>query len=255
MRSPQIPRRRLLAAASLPLLTAICPMASRAAVDDDPVTVLAHSLVADARSDRERAVALHDYVRDEVKFGFTGRFYQMTAAEVLDARVGYCNTKSTLFVALLRAVGLQARQQFVDIDAAVLRGLLDPGTPFVDHSYVEVRLDGQWIATDSYIVDRALHSAARRRLQREGRKLGYGVHRDGSTAWDGRQPAFSQYVMADADIGRRRWGVFDGVEAFYAATPDAWNRRSLLLRLVLPRAARRANAAADALRMAGTSTG
>ena len=104
------------------------------------------------------------------------------------------------------------------------------------------------MATDSYIVDRALWLAAQSRVRREGRKLSCGVHRDRTTVWDGRAPAFSQYVIGDPPIGQRRWGVFDSVDAFYDATPNAWNRRTLALRLIFPLAARRANAAADALR-------
>ncbi len=90
--------------------------------------------------------------------------------------------------------------------------------------------------------------AAQARLQREGRRLGYGARRDGTSDWDGRTPAFSQYVKADPALGRTRWGVFDSVDAFHDAVPSASNRRTLALRLVFPLAARRANAAAEALR-------
>ena len=89
-----------------------------------------------------------------MRFGFTPHFYAMSAAEVLSAGVGYSNTKATLFIALLRAAGIEARQQFVDVNAAVLRGMFDLRTPFIDHSYTEVLLDGAWVPTDSYVVDR-----------------------------------------------------------------------------------------------------
>ena len=133
--------RRLLGCAALMLPLPAASIGSDASGATD-VAATAARITQGLPTERQRAVAIHDFVRDQVKFGFTGRFYAMTAADVLGAGRGYCNTKSTLFVDLLRAAGLQARQQFVDIDASVLHGLVDPGTPWVDHSDVEVRIDG-----------------------------------------------------------------------------------------------------------------
>lgn len=149
------------------------------AIDADAPSIRAQAarLTADARTDRERAVAIHDFVRDEVKFGWQAAFYESRASAVLAARIGFCNTKSTLFVALLRAAGIPARVRFVDLDAGLLRGIVRPGTPYVDHAFTEVYLDGRWIRTDSSIVDRELFDAAHRRLTAEGRLLGYGIHR------------------------------------------------------------------------------
>lgn len=84
----------------------------------DVQTALA-GLVAD--SDRATAVNIHNFDRDQVRFGWRGDLYAMSASEVLRAGVGYCNTKSTLFVALLRGAGIPARQHFVRINAEMLR--------------------------------------------------------------------------------------------------------------------------------------
>jgi transglutaminase-like putative cysteine protease len=153
-------------------------------------------VVAGAQSDRERAVRIHDFVRDEIKFGWSTGFYDQRASEVLAAKIGYCNTKSTLFVAMLRAAGVEARQHFVDIDAVIILDFLNPGTRYVDHSYTEVRIDGRWLKVDSYVVDRPLANAARARLQREGKIVGYGIHRHGTSDWDGTTDAFSQQRRA-----------------------------------------------------------
>jgi len=61
---------------------------------------------------------------------------------------------------------------FVSITRRILHGLITPPYASVDHSYTEVSLDGQWVSTDSYTVDPALHRAAVARLMAEGRHIG-----------------------------------------------------------------------------------
>jgi transglutaminase-like putative cysteine protease len=56
--------------------------------DHPRILALAAELGAEAGSAREHAVRLHDFVRDEIRFGWTRGFYRLSATEVLDARVG-----------------------------------------------------------------------------------------------------------------------------------------------------------------------
>src|SRR5688572_15440163 len=79
-----------------------------------------------ATGDVERAVRLHDFVRDEVLFGWLPSFDASTASQTLEAAIGFCNTKTPLFVAVLRAAGIPARMHFAGIDKRILRGLIDP---------------------------------------------------------------------------------------------------------------------------------
>lgn len=210
---------------------------------------LATRLTSGVVDDRARALAIFRFVRDEIRFGFSAGFYDQKASTVLSNGIGFCNTKSTLFVALLRAAGIPARQVFVDIDAGILFGLLDPGTPFVDHSYTEVLLDGRWIATDAYIVDTPLFRAAKSRLRREGRVLGYGVHVNGTNEWDGRRPSFAQYNNdGTVRLGSRKAQVFNDVGDFYARDTAPWNRLNWLMRQGFGMLASGGNSAADQLR-------
>ncbi len=163
-----------------------------------------------------RAVAIHDWVRDQIAFGFSSDFWRQTADEVLKSRVGYCNTKSTLFVTMLRATGIPARQVFVSIRGDILRGIVDAGS-YVDHSYTELFLEGRWIRTDSYIVDQPLFDAASRQLALEKQSIGYGIVLDGTTHFNGSQDSFSQFkndgtlpALSDAN-----YGVFEDVGDFY----------------------------------------
>lgn len=217
--------------------------------DADPIRDASRQLTADRSGQRERALAIFRFVRDEIRFGFNAGFYEMKASDVLAARRGFCNNQSTLFVALLRAAGIRARSVFVDLRADILSGVVDPGTPYVDHSFVEVDLPGGWVATDAYIVDPALHRAASARLREEGRLMGYGVHANGRPDWNGRDPSFVQFVDDGSQtITSRRYGVHADVEAFYKAHPEAWNRLTLPARLIFPFAAMAANRSLDRLR-------
>jgi hypothetical protein len=177
------------------------------------------SLAGPPRDERAMAVRIHDFVRDQIRFGWSLRFDRQTASEVLRARRGYCNTKSGLFMALLRAAEIPARLHCVAINRDILRGLVRPPTSYVDHTYVEVRLEGIWHSTDSYIVDRALFTAAQRRLRREGAELGYGVHCQSTLDWDGRKDAFAQFVPSAGKVAVRGadFGVYDDLDAFYAS--------------------------------------
>lgn len=218
-------------------------------INHPQVRAKAAALTHGLRTDCQKALAIFEFVRDEVKFGFTRGFWDNTASDVLVSRVGYCNTKSTLFVALLRAVNIPARQIFVDIDRGVLHGILDPGTPYVDHSYVEVFLNGTWWATDACIVDTNLFVPARARAERENRVLGYGVHASGTNDWDGASAAFSQFNILDPrPISTRNWGAYQDVADFYQRADGTWNRLSPLLRAGMGAFAASANRNAQKLR-------
>lgn len=218
-------------------------------VDHKRVQKTAAEITAGTGSDVDKALAIFRFVRDDVKFGFTRGFWDNKASDVLASRTGYCNTKSTLFVALLRAAGIPARQVFVDIHVDVLSGIIQPGTPYLDHSYVEVYLNDTWVPTDAYIVDASLFAPAIARVQKESRLLGYGVHAAGQMEWDGRSPAFSQFnLLDDRPISTRTWGVYADVVDFYQRAETPWNRLNPLLRGGFGAFAGAANRRADAIR-------
>jgi hypothetical protein len=166
---------------------------------------------------RERAIALHDYVRDTVVFGFNRRFEAGSPEFVLSCRIGHCNPKSQLLVALLRAAGFEAHQHFVAIRSDILKGVFPAPQswtliPEVSHSYVDVEVDGRWCAIDSFSIDTPLLHAAQARLATERRTLGYGVRSDSTNIWDGQSDAFSQFSpgMEIEDHGR-----IDDLEAYF----------------------------------------
>ena len=213
-------------------------------LDAPSVRSLSTELTEGARSERERALRIYRFVRDEIQFGWTGAFYDMSASDVLSVEKGFSLTKGALFVALLRSAGIPARQRFVDLRSDLLYGLVQTGGAYIDHSYSEVLLDGKWLRVDSYTVDSHLYDSARARLEREGRELGYGIHRQGVNDWDGTSDSFAQFVD-DGSVERlsnRDFGVFADVHAFYSSVEGTWNRRAgldaLAHRILLPVASR-----------------
>ncbi len=215
------------------------------------IVALAREITASSPTPVAAAVAIHDWVRDQIAFGVSRRFYETEATQVLSEGLGYCNTKVSLFSALLRASGIATRMRVMDLSAQVLHGLFDSGTPYVDHAITEVALDGRWLKVDSYVVDLPLADSARRRLKQSGAKAGFGVHADGKSTWDGRSDSFIQcldnasipgYVLKDH-------GLFDDIAHFYNQVPAARNRKTLASGLVTYWIAPVINRRIDSIRM------
>lgn len=177
---------------------------------------LAAALTREAGSPRERAVEIFLFVRDEIEYGFTGRFDAAEPSETLRLARGHCNPKTELFVALLESAGIEARQRFVTISSDVLYGLFPKRAPVpatLDHSYAEVKIDGEWLQVDGHVPDAALFRAAVRRLESEGRSVGYGAHVDGCIAWDGTVDCMAQFV--DPGMLITDHPVYEPARAFY----------------------------------------
>lgn len=173
------------------------------------VEEIAAQVVAGHTGERERAVALHDYVRDRVKFGFVKYFDAATPEYTLQRSCGCCSNKSRLLVALYRAAGLEAYQHAVVVPRALMEGVVPAPYiwtigPEVVHCYAEVALDGHWCSLDSFVIDTPLLLGAQERLLQEGRTVGYGIRVDGTNLWDGAGDAFAQLEpgMVIEDHGR-----------------------------------------------------
>lgn len=168
----------------------------------------------------DKAISLHDYVRDHVKFGFNKYFDDAPPEYTLKCRMGHCNPKSRLMTSLFRAIGLESFQHFVVIPKAILKDAIAPAGYIIipteiSHSYVEVKVDGNWCAIDSFVIDTPYLKAAQAKLKREGHIIGYGVRADSTNIWDGRSNAFSQFqkgVMVE-DHGR-----IDNLDAYFRSS-------------------------------------
>jgi Transglutaminase-like superfamily len=196
---------------------------------------LAKEIVGGEQSAPKAAVLVHDWVRDEIAFGIPSGFYETSATEVLDAKVGYCNTKVSLFQSLLRALSIPTRMRMMDLSAQVLQGLFDPGTSYVDHAITEVFLSDRWVQVDSYVVDSRLAAAARKKLLLSKNKAGFGIHLNGMSQWNGTSDNFIQYRNDEtiANYVLKNHGIFADVLDFYKTVPEARNRKTFATSLAI----------------------
>jgi hypothetical protein len=101
--------------------------------------------------------AIYKFVRDEILFGYNADDC-LSASKVLNDGYGQCNTKGTLLMALLRAVGIPTRFHGFTIYNELQRGAI-PNYLFVlapkriIHSWVEVYQNERWINLEGYIID------------------------------------------------------------------------------------------------------
>ncbi len=101
---------------------------------------------------------IYNYVRDEIKFGYNIDD-SVSASGVLKDGYGQCNTKGTLFMALLRGVGVPCRVHGFTIDKKLQKGAM---TGFVYanapknifHSWVEVFYLDNWYELEAFILDK-----------------------------------------------------------------------------------------------------
>lgn len=148
-------------------------------------------------NDRECCIALHDFVRDEIRFGFTTSFEAITPEETLQLKRGHCNAQADLFRALLEEAGVKARLRFVYIDKRILRyavpeliHLVLPRTLF--HAVTQVSISNRWLNTDSYLFDVEGFGRQKERLARSGLPVGFGLSESATCYWDGASNAFAQ---------------------------------------------------------------
>jgi hypothetical protein len=77
--------------------------------DHPMVQSTASQLTSSNMSQIEKLEAIFHFVRDKIKFGFPPKWDEVKASETLQYKVGTCNTKATLFVALCKVADIPAR--------------------------------------------------------------------------------------------------------------------------------------------------
>lgn len=208
-------------------------------LQDSRLRLRARSITQLCKTDRERAMALHNYVK-KLPFERPFKFRLRTAREVLDAGAGDATDKSTLLVAMLRRCRIPARIRYVELSGEILRGLTSR-MPTAPRPVVEIWLDSRWVRTDTYIFDTGYIAAARQRLKDHDWAWGYGIHRNGQSIWNGTDDAFLGGYRTEQDpLVVRTLGVFHDPMQFVssdifrhnfrAAAGLHWNIVSLLMR-------------------------
>lgn len=197
------------------------------------------SLIADRRwptlEPTERAAAAYEFVRNEIAFGYNSED-TLTASEVLRDGHGQCNTKTTLLMALLRAMDLPCRFHGFTIHKSLQRGIVPeivyPLAPTnILHSWVEVSLDGRWITLEGFILDDAVLTALQTAFPDQDSICAYGAGTDNLQApdigWSG-QDTYIQRTGINFDFG-----TFASPDAFYAKHRQLRGIKGLLYRFVI----------------------
>ncbi len=160
----------------------------------------------------DRLRSIYDFVRDEVLFGYNVDD-DIPASRVIADGFGQCNTKATLFMALLRACGIPCRIHGFTIDKALQKGTMT-GPVYhlaprnVLHSWVEVYFEDRWYELEGLILD-ASYLAAVQAANPDcaGAFCGYGI-----ATTDFRDPTVSfnrndTYIQSEGI--NRDFGVYD----------------------------------------------
>ena len=133
-----------------------------------------------ADSDFEKIRSTYDFVRDEILFGYNTDD-NIPASKVLRDGYGQCNTKGTLFMALLRACGIPCRIHGFTIDKELQKGAMTgfvyrSAPQEVFHSWVEVLFEGTWYELEAFILDKTyLQKLQQANSSCTGAFCGYGV--------------------------------------------------------------------------------
>ncbi len=166
----------------------------------------------------DRIKDIYDFVRNEIKFGYN-RTDDIPASEVLRDGYGQCNTKSTLLIALLRAVGIPCRIHGFLIDKKMQKGALTGITYLlapskIVHAWTEVQLHDDWIVLEGVIIDDSYLKQVKNRLCsfNEG-FIGYGISvkdKDNiNLCWTGESVYVQSFSITD-DLG-----IFDNPDDLF----------------------------------------
>lgn len=144
-------------------------------------------LTANHANQAARLASIFHFVRDKIEFGFPPVWDEVQASRTLEYGMGYCNTKATLFHALCKAAGIPSRIHTSLIDLEIMRGIF-PGFifPFLPeaggHSWVEVKINHEWISIDSYINDKPFYINAHKMLLKSGKSTSFSISEAGGPA-------------------------------------------------------------------------
>lgn len=166
----------------------------------------------------ERIGSAYNFVRNEIKFGYN-ETDDLPASVVLEDGIGQCNTKGTLFMALLRALSIPCRLHGFTIDNTLQKGAIPNSIFFLSpkkilHSWVEVRYAGEWLELEGFILDEGYLNSVRNKFGHlkksfKGFAIATSCLNDPPVIWQGK----STYIQKEGIIDD--FGIFESPDAFY----------------------------------------
>ncbi|MCR4317894.1 MAG: transglutaminase family protein [Planctomycetes bacterium] len=142
---------------------------------DDPETIaMTERITAGLSSDREKAVALFYFVRDDVRYNpyrATVDRESLASTFCLREKEGFCVQKAVLYAAMLRAAGVPAKVGFADVrNHLASKRLLEivRHDLFVFHGYVKAFIEGRWVSATPTFDKRLCEKSKVKTLEFDG---------------------------------------------------------------------------------------
>ncbi|QIG06174.1 transglutaminase family protein [Proteus sp. ZN5] len=167
----------------------------------------------------QRVADIYNFCRDEIRFGFN-EDDSLTASYILNAGYGQCNTKSILFMALLRAVDVECRLHGFTIDKSLQKGIMT-GQLYelmpqeISHTWVEAYINDKWFNFEGLILDMPYLNALQKEYSEESINfVGFGVAiedlQNAPVSWLGDNDTYIQRAGIVQDFG-----LFDSPDLFF----------------------------------------
>lgn len=183
-------------------------------------------------SEFHKIKSIYEFVQNEVLFGYNSSDF-LNAIEVLNDGYGQCNTKSTLLMALLRAVNIPCRLHGFDVlndfQIGAIPKLIHFFTPkYILHTWVEVFYQGNWIVLEGVITDvNYLRAVQNMFKSHKGTFRKYAIAakdlKDICIDWNGKD-TFIQKEAIEHD-----YGIFSSPDIFFAThTQDISKMKSYI---------------------------
>ncbi len=166
----------------------------------------------------ERIARIYEFVQNEIAFGYN-EADNISASMVYRDGYGQCNTKGTLFMALLRRCGVSCRFHAFTIDKKLQKGAIS-GLAYrlaprdIIHSWVEVWFHNKWINLEGFILDGAYLKSVQERFHGiEGSFCGYAIAtsclKNPRIEWEGSDT----YIQKEGI--NHDYGIYDAPDDFY----------------------------------------
>ena len=164
------------------------------------------------------------FVRDEIAYGYTKSF-AIPASRVLAERVGNGITKSTLFMALLRSVGIPCRFHAMAMSKVIFRGLLPClcykiTDKYIFHARVELQFMDKWYPAEGFVIDKAyLEKNQQKFINQKGSFYGYGIavldFKNPDNLWN------NNHLFVQNKAIKKNLGSFDTPDNFFTQVPES----------------------------------
>lgn len=161
---------------------------------------------------------IYNFIKDEIKFGYNIND-TIPSSRVLHDGYGQCNTKGTLFMSLLRAVGIPCRIHGFTIDKKLQKGAMTKlsfrlAPKNIVHSWVEILYDGVWYNLEGFIIDYDYLSSLQAKFSNcKGAFCGYGIavqdFNNPMIQWNGNDT----YIQKEGI--NQDFGIYDNPDTFF----------------------------------------